>query len=74
MKKKIQLKDIKVKSFVTDLRTEESASLKGGTKDTGNTTGLMTEFSCMAYISCNPAACIPSDLNVCTTQINNVAI
>ncbi|TXC85236.1 pinensin family lanthipeptide [Luteibaculum oceani] len=71
MKKKLALKDFEVKSFVTNLN--HTNGVKGGTGrtmecNTTNTTA--TEFSCLQYISCNPVACVPSDMNLCNIQIN----
>ncbi|MGB0167372.1 MAG: pinensin family lanthipeptide [Luteibaculum sp.] len=39
MSKKLSLKDMSVKSFVTDLKQNESASLKGGSGDCLKTLG-----------------------------------
>lgn len=76
MKKKVALKDLEVKSFVTSL--DKKQELMGGTggsavctvntRTTTNTTA--TEFSCWQYISCNPVACVPSDLHLCNIQVN----
>lgn len=51
MKKKLQLSQLKVSSFVTELDGNQSKNLKGkGTRE--------TLFSCLDYISCNPVDCL----------------
>ena len=57
MKKKINLTDLQVKSFVTEVNAKK---VKGGG---GN---LDTVYSCMAYISCNILQCVATvDPNRC---------
>lgn len=76
MKKKIALKDFEVKSFVTSLNQRKD--LKGGTGGSavcsintqGTTNTTATEFSCLQYISCNPVACVPSNMNLCNINVN----
>ncbi len=52
MKKKLKLSEVKVQSFVTSEIAADK--IKGGTLQN-------TAFSCLAYISCNPLACIVSN-------------
>ncbi len=53
MKKKIQLKNIAVQSFVTQLPENQKHSVKGGAAPSKETCG-----SCMAFISCYITDCI----------------
>ncbi len=41
MKKKIRLQDIKVKSFVTELKPQQGGYLKGGAKQSEQSCGVM---------------------------------
>jgi len=49
MKKKLSLKNLSVKSFVTEINTQQVKG-GGGLDD--------TLYSCMAYISCNILQCV----------------
>jgi hypothetical protein len=55
MKKKLNLTSLKVQSFVT---AAEAGTIRGGAATLGACL-LRTKFSCLDYISCNPADCIP---------------
>ncbi|TXC85233.1 pinensin family lanthipeptide [Luteibaculum oceani] len=56
MKKKLQLKDLKVKSFVTELGKKASHQLKG---QGGKVPTDITGASCVEdYISCNAWECL----------------
>ncbi len=59
MKKKLSLKNIEVKSFVTDVQNKEASDIKGG----GD---ILTDYSCMRYISCFEFQCLTQERgNIC---------
>lgn len=55
MKKKLSLKDLEVKSFVTSI--DKTQEVKGGEDKN------YTEFSCYRYMSCFAFQCITRDDN-----------
>ncbi len=58
MKKKLNLKDLSVKSFVTEVNANH---LKGGTGD--------TMYSCLAYVTCDVVKCyVTTQANQCATD------
>lgn len=63
MKKKMNLSNLKVKSFVTNLDSSNPETVKGG----GNTTRPITQVNCPLTITCN------SGFQFCYTGINGCA-
>ncbi len=53
MKKKIQLNELKVKSFVTELNPKKKDAVNGGKRDL-----METMYSCLQYISCHMTDCV----------------
>lgn len=65
MKKKLQLNDLKVKSFVT---SDDASQIMGGSIGE-------TNYSCLKFISCDIVGCAASKYNNCpTTTVNGSAL
>ncbi|MGB0165933.1 MAG: pinensin family lanthipeptide [Luteibaculum sp.] len=60
-KKKLSLNSLAVKSFVTNMDSDQDERIRGGAKQSLNPVDCMTNFSCLDYISCNPIACTTRD-------------
>ncbi len=68
MKKKVSLKEIEVKSFVTNLEKDQQSHVKGKG-------GLPeTMYSCYAYVTCDMVQCaVDGDYTVSTDDISTLA-